>query len=155
MLPNQSQRSKSSVITNERSRSLSARWPGLAGSFGHWLAVVLSFSCFAVKLRLFSSGHLVDYPIAVASGFIAGTAPVAVNMTLPAFAAERRCCMAPAAINRYLLPAWRSAANPSAAAAAVDRQYRQTDGRTDTRPLHRPCSAHYSGSVNKVDLSNY
>jgi len=25
---------------------------------------------------LFSSGHLADYPIAVASGFIAGTAPV-------------------------------------------------------------------------------
>jgi len=25
----------------ERSRSLSARWPGLAGSVGHWLAVVL------------------------------------------------------------------------------------------------------------------
>jgi len=88
----------------------------------------------------------------VASGFIAGTAPVAVNMTLPAFAAERRCCMAPAAINRYLLPAGRSAANPSAAAAAVDRQYRQTDGRTDTRPLHRPCSAHYAGSINKMDF---
>ena len=41
VLPNQSQRSKSSVITDERSRSLSAHWPGLAGFFGHWLAVVL------------------------------------------------------------------------------------------------------------------
>ena len=29
------------MITNERSRSLSSHWPGLAGSFGHWLAVVL------------------------------------------------------------------------------------------------------------------
>jgi len=27
---------------------------------------------------------------------------------------------------------------------------RQTDGRTDARPLHRPCSAYYAGSANKA-----
>jgi len=60
-------------------------------------------------------------------------------MTLPAFGAERRrllhgaCCRAPAAIDRYLLPDWRSAANPSAAVAAADRCDRRTDGRTDRR----------------------
>jgi len=54
------------VITDERSRSLSAHWPGLAGFFGHWLAVVL----------VIFQRHLADYPTAVASGFIAGTAPV-------------------------------------------------------------------------------
>ena len=31
-----------------------------------------------------------------------------------------------------------STANPPHGAAAVDRRSRQTDGRTDTRPLHRP-----------------
>jgi len=38
---------------------------------------------------------------------------------------------APAAIDRYLLPAERSAANPPAAVAVVDRWDRQTEGRTD------------------------
>ena len=56
----------------------------------------------------------------------------AVNMALPAFAAERRaassCCgavaaeqPAPSAVDRYLLPAGRSAANPPHAAATVER----------------------------------
>jgi len=47
----------------------------------------------------------------------------ALNMTLPAFAAERRRCTrsAPTAIDRYLLPAGRSAANPQASVAAVDQ----------------------------------
>jgi len=55
----------------------------------------------------------------------------AVNMALPAFAAERRaaalcrCAVAawspaPAAVDRYLLPARRSVANPLHAAAAVE-----------------------------------
>ena len=76
-------------------------------------------------------------------------------MTLLAFAAERRavapllpsagvCCTAPAAVDRYLLPTWRSAANPPHAAAVVDRRDRRTDGetdrQTDTRPLHRPAA---------------
>ena len=46
-------------------------------------------------------------------------------MTLPAFAAERRCllhgpCSALAAVDRYMLPAGRSTTNPPAAVAAVD-----------------------------------
>jgi len=49
---------------------------------------------------------------------------------------RRRCCWAPAlAVDRYLLPAGRSAANPLHVAAAVERQDRQTDA----RPLHRNC----------------
>jgi len=65
-----------------------------------------------------------------------------VNVTLPAFA----CCTArlmhsacplraPAAIDRYLLPARRSAANQS---AAVDRRDRQTDGQMLDRFVDPP-----------------
>jgi len=78
-------------------------------------------------------------------------------MTLPAFAAElrRAYSTAPAAFDRYILPARRPAANPPVAVAAVDRWYRQTDGqtdgRTDTRPIHRPCAAE-AASVNKTGL---
>jgi len=42
--------------------------------------------------------------------------------------------------------AGRSATNPLHAAAAVDRWDRRTDGRTDARPFHSPCSAYYAGS---------
>jgi len=41
----------------------------------------------------------------------------AVSMALPAFAAGR---LAPAAVDRYLLPAWGSAANLPHAAAVVE-----------------------------------
>jgi len=58
-------------------------------------------------------------------------------MTLPAFAAERRY-ISLIAINSQRP---RSAANQPHAAATVDRMDRQTDGRTDTRPLRRPCCA--------------
>ena len=63
------------------------------------------------------------------------------TVTLFAFAAERRavapllpsagvCCTAPAAVDRYLLPTWRSAANPPhAAVLSIDG----TDGRTERR----------------------
>jgi len=59
-------------------------------------------------------------------------------MTLPAIADERQRTQhgvrnAPAPIDQNLLPAGRSAANPPAAVAAVDRWDRQTDGRTDGR----------------------
>jgi len=51
-----------------------------------------------------------------------------------AIAAERTCSWyaAPVAVaaDRHLLPAERSAANPPASAAAVDRWDRQTDGRS-------------------------
>jgi len=82
--------------------------------------------------------------------------PSALNITLPAFAAERRrlrhgALSAPAAIDRYLLPAGRSAANPPPAAAAAERRDRQADGRTDASPLHRPFSAYYAASVNNCN----
>jgi len=50
---------------------------------------------------------------------------------------------APSAVDRYLLPARRSAANPPHAEADVERWETdgRTDGRTDNRPFHRPCSA--------------
>jgi len=44
------------------------------------------------------------------------------------------------------LPAGRSAANKPHAAEAIDRW--NIDGRTDTRSLHRSCSAYYAGSIN-------
>ena len=77
----------------------------------------------------------------------------ALNVTLPAFAAERRAVQlllmsAPAAgtRRRQLSIDFRAAelpaANPPATAAAADRWDRQTDG-----PFHRPCSA-YAGSAN-------
>jgi len=52
------------------------------------------------------------------------------------------CCTAPAAIDRYLQPTGRSAANPPHAASALDRWDRHTDRRTDTRPL----SAYYASA---------
>ena len=61
-------------------------------------------------------------------------------ITLPAFAAERRrpqlgarSAPAAAAIDRYILLTWRSAASPPAAVAAVNRWDRHTDGRTPDR----------------------
>ena len=69
------------------------------------------------------------------------------NMTLPAFAAERRAtapllvyvALQPAAVDRYHLPARRSAANPPhAAAVAQDGSDRKTDGhRTVSQTLLR------------------
>jgi len=66
------------------------------------------------------------------------------------FAAERRRLQhgvrsAPAAIDRYLLPAGCSTANPPTAVAAVDGTERQTD----SGPLHIPCSAHYVRGINQ------
>jgi len=47
-----------------------------------------------------------------------------------------------------LLSTGRKAANAPHAAAAGEWN-RQTDGRTDTVPLHRPCSAQYAGNANE------
>jgi len=64
--------------------------------------------------------------------------PSAVNVTLPAFAAERRRLLHSAHSCRWIsLPAGRSAANPPAAVAAVNRWDRLVDRQTDDRPLHR------------------
>ena len=59
------------------------------------------------------------------------------------------CSTAPAPVDRYLLP---QGAQQQTLVAAVDRWNRQTDGRTDARSLHRPCTAYYAGSViNGID----
>jgi len=58
------------------------------------------------------------------------------------------CSTALDAIDRHLLPAGRTAANPPS--LLIDGTDRQTDGRKDTRPLHRPCIAYYSGSINNT-----
>jgi len=65
-----------------------------------------------------------------------------------AFAAERRCACstAPAAIDRYFLLAGRSAANPPAVVAVVDRWDRQTDRRSTV--TNRPWSAYDADSIN-------
>ena len=73
----------------------------------------------------------------------------ALNITLPAAAAR-----ALAAIERQPVSnvgSCRSLPAACAQAADVDRRDRQTDRRTDTRPLHRPCNAKFAGSVNKAE----
>jgi len=77
----------------------------------------------------------------------------AVNMALPAFAAEcraaaplllgagsRRCSSISSARGAL-------SGKPAAAARAVVRRHTQTDA----RPLHRPCSAYYAGRVNEYE----
>jgi len=80
--------------------------------------------------------------------YVAKTATTSLRLASSFGCQHDTVCICRAAVDRYLLPARRSAANPPHAAAAVDRRGRPTDGRTDTRPLHRPCSAYYAGSVN-------
>ena len=48
---------------------------------------------------------------------------------------------------RSISPAHRALSKP--AVTAVNRWDRRTDGRTDAKPLHRPCSAYSADSVNK------
>jgi len=64
------------------------------------------------------------------------------NMTLPAAAAR-----APAAIDRYLLPATELSSPRRCCCRSTGQT---TDGRTDTRPLHRRCTAFCANSVKKV-----
>jgi len=71
------------------------------------------------------------------------------NVTLLAFAADCRAAAAPlllgagrAAIDRYLLPAGATAANPPHTAETVDSWGTQTDRQSDSVPLHRPCRMH-------------
>jgi len=56
---------------------------------------------------------------------------VAGSMRVFVLRINRVTSSAVAAVDRHLLSAGRSAANPPHAAAAVDRRERQTDGRTD------------------------
>jgi len=68
----------------------------------------------------------------------------AYNVALPVFADACR-----AAIDRYCLLAGPAAAACGGRTGQTDRQ---TDGRTDIVPLHRPCSAYCAGSANSSDL---
>jgi len=58
---------------------------------------------------------------------------------------------AAAAIDRYVLPAGPTVANPPQAAVA-DEWDRQTDIRTDTVPFRRPCFAYNACSANYLFL---
>jgi len=64
-------------------------------------------------------------------------------MTLTAAAVQP-----PAAVDRFCCP--RSGSLLQQAFSDVDRQDRQTDGRTDTRLLHSPCTAYYAGRVDSA-----
>jgi len=64
-------------------------------------------------------------------------------MTLPAFAAERRRPQHDAHSHQAIFPA---CSKPTGRRCCC-RSMRQTDGRTDARSLHRPCSAYYESSV--------
>jgi len=63
------------------------------------------------------------------------------------------CCGAVAAgrrswSNRSISPAYRAhSSKPAARCCSVDSWYRQTDRRTDTSPLHRPCCIHTMRAV--------
>jgi len=82
-------------------------------------------------------------------------------VTLPAFAAKRRtagaCCgthSARAAVDRYLLPAGaQQQTRRTPLLMLTGGTDRQTDERTDARPLHKPCSAYYAGSVKKNKIN--
>ena len=59
-------------------------------------------------------------------------------------------CPATSAIDRYLLPAGPTAANPPQRRAAAGWDGRTRQRRTDTRQIHRPCSARYAGIANNT-----
>jgi len=65
-------------------------------------------------------------------------------MTVPAFIAECRAAPAPAAVDRCVLRAGRSAANPLHATVPVKRWDRRTV-RTDGRPTVALLSSYYAG----------
>jgi len=85
----------------------------------------------------------------------------AVNVTLPAFAAERRCLQhgarsTPAVITRSLLPAAKGlAANEPASGRCFCRSMGQTDGRTDRRTpdRYRACCAYYACNVSTSEVT--
>jgi len=59
-------------------------------------------------------------------------------------------CPATSAIDRYLLPAGPTAANPPQRRAAAGWDGRTRQRRTDTRQIDRPCSARYAGIANNT-----
>ena len=75
--------------------------------------------------------------------------PSALNVTLPAFAAESRRPHPRARIYRSISVADAGAQQQPAGRHCCCRSMGQTDGRTDARPLHRPCSICIAGSANE------
>ena len=73
---------------------------------------------------------------------------LAVNITLAAFAAERRAA-APLLLSAgtYYRSIYPARCKPAARRCCC-QSMGQTDRRTDDGPFHRPCSAYYAGSVN-------
>jgi len=101
----------------------------------------------------FSINRLINEQVCVESP------PSALNMTLPAFAAERRRHIAmPTPYRNARSCRLISAADVGAQLQncrpllllSVDGTDRRTDRRTDARPLHRPCSAYSAGSASKA-----
>ena len=82
--------------------------------------------------------------------------PSALNVTLPAIAAERRrtCSTVRAAIDRSR--ASRALSNKPADRCCCCRSMGETGGRsrTDARALHRPCCKYYAGSANSSPVQN-
>ena len=78
------------------------------------------------------------------------------NMTSHTFAAEGQrlqqdAWSVPAATDWQLLPVGCLAANLPAHCCRWSETDGRTDGQMDARPLHRPCSAYYKGSINNGD----
>jgi len=69
----------------------------------------------------------------------------AANVTLLAFAAERRAAAAKCRPCSNMLGAQQQIHSSS-----VRRANDETDGQTDARPLHRPCAAYSASSVKNV-----
>ena len=80
-----------------------------------------------------------------------------VNIELAAFAAERRCRWASAAVGRYLLPAWRSAANPPLLRSNDWTDRRTPDRYIDPAPHTRSMQAVpiLNAYCNTKDFSNF
>ena len=103
-------------------------------------------------INLLTYLYLLGYKQLKSSQVCSEPPPSALNMTLSVFGAERRlgaCSTAPAAIDQYLLQIPALSSKPAGHRCCC-RSTGQTDTRTDDRPLHRPCSAHYAGSANKL-----
>jgi len=66
------------------------------------------------------------------------------NVTLLAVAAERRPCS-----DVSISPARRAHSSKPAAVACGGQMMGQSNGQTDTRPLHKPCCAYYASSVKR------
>ena len=102
-----------------------------------WITVVASTRCERPTISLTSNTRNSDvHP-----------SPSCHNMTLPAL-----CSGAGGSYRSISADRVRTAANQLHVAAAVDRRDRQTDGRMDTRPSHRLCTACCAASVNDVTM---